>query len=195
MVTHTCMYVALPNKKIGECMYALLIKDWQWIDLEVKKYASRALIWYIKSFVGDLTSRFARIHPRHVVMDVDLMIFFLDCLCFDSSTDDSDVLHLAYTYQGRWGEVISTLCEEKWGARDHRIDHESLILSYECLSLRVNFDLTSRELQVLILDILSHLSTWIFNCPATFTECEFDLQNLCTCGDIFRIQNPRSLAV
>ena len=192
----TYMYVTLSNKKIGECVYAFLIKDWQWIDTEIKKYAHRALIWYIESPVGNLPSRYAKNHLMCIVRDVDLLLFFLgDCLCLECSTDDSGVVHIEFTSQGRWGEVPSTSCEEKWGARDHRIDHESLILSYECLSLRVNFDLTSRELQVLILDILSHLSTWIFNCPATFTECEFDLQNLCTCGDIFRIQNPRSLAV
>ena len=79
------------------------------------------------------------------------------------------------------------------GARDHRIDHESLILSYECLRLRVNFDLPSHELQVLILDILSHLRTWIFIYPVTFNDCELDLQNLRTCGIIFQLQKPRSL--
>ena len=40
----TCIYVTLANKKVGECMYAFLIKDWQWIDTKVKKYATRALI-------------------------------------------------------------------------------------------------------------------------------------------------------
>ena len=73
------MYVTLANKKVGKCTYAFLIKDWQWIDIEAKKYASQALIWYIKSSVGNIASRFAKNHPRHVVMDVDLLIFFLDC--------------------------------------------------------------------------------------------------------------------
>ena len=59
----------------------------------------------------------------------------------------------------------------------------------------MNLDLTSGELQVLILDILSHLRTWALICPVTFVECEFNLQNLRTCGDIFKIQNPRSLVM
>ena len=50
------LYTTLTNKKVGECVFAFLIKDWQWIDIEVKKYASRALIWYIKSSVGNLSS-------------------------------------------------------------------------------------------------------------------------------------------
>ena len=104
-------------------------------------------------------------------MDVDLLILFLgDFLCCDSSTDDPGTLHIDFTSQGRWGDVISTPHQEKWGARVHRIDHESLILSYECLWLEMKVD---RELQVLILDILSHLRTWIFICPVTFNKCAY----------------------
>ena len=201
----TCMYVTLANKKIGECMYAFLIKDWQWIDTEVKKYATRA----IESSVGNLPPRFAKNHPIRMVMDVDLMIFFLeDSLCLEGSTEGFFALHLAFIPQGRWGDDKSTLCEEEWGVQVHSNDHESLLLFNECLWLRMNLDLTSGELQVLILDILSHLRTWAmicpvtfneceidFNCPVTFAECELNLQNLRTCGDIFQLQKPRSLAM
>ena len=126
----TYMYnVTLANKKVGECLYAFLIKDWQWIDTKIKKYAHRALIWYVEPSVGNLPSRYAKDHLMCIVRDVDLLLFFLgDCLCFECSTDDSGVVHIEFTSQGRWGEVTSTSCEEKWGARDHRIDHESLIL-------------------------------------------------------------------
>ena len=124
-------------------------------------------------------------------MYVDLLWFFLD---ESATSEDFGALHGAITYQGRWGEVKSTTFEEIWGARVHWNEYGSLLLCYEySWFVQVHFDLSSRELQLLILDILSYLRTWIFICPVTFNKCELDLQNLRTCGIIFQLQKPRPL--
>ena len=98
----------------------------------------------LNSSVGNLPPRFAKNHPIHMVMDVDLMIFFPeDFLCLKGSTESIFAVHLALIPQGRWGDGKSTSCEEEWEVQVHWNDHKSLLLFNECLWLRMNLDLTS----------------------------------------------------
>ena len=182
---HLDMYVHPTGNKLREStLCTFLVKDWQWIDIMARKYGTRAFWYGISSdgyqdgtFDGYLISSRSTTESRsEEFLMLSFVGFFLDEY---ATSEDSAALHVAITYQGRWGEVKSTLFGEIWGARVHWNEYGSLLLCYEySWFVRVHFDLSSRELQLLILDIMSHLRTWIFDCPLTLMECELDLLDL-----------------
>ena len=188
--THLDLNAYLLGNELGESiMCTFLIKDWQWIDIEARKYAARSL-WYDKSsdgyqderFDGYLISSGSTTESRFdgfVMMLVCAGFFPVDYVLSESS----GALHVVHRHQGRWGEVNPTLVEEIWGARVHSNEYESLLSDYElheCLALfsRVSSGTLDRvfwalsELQQGILDRLSHLRTWTHFCPVTFVVCE-----------------------
>ena len=132
------MYVHPTGTKLGEsALCTFLVKDWQWIDIEARKYAARSL-WYGTSsdghqderFDGHLISSRSTTESREsedFVM-LSLVCFFLDGYAF---SEYSDALHQVPRHQGRWGAVKSTLHEEKWGARVPSNEHESPLLGNE----------------------------------------------------------------
>ena len=183
-IMHFAKPVHLSSEQFGENVsWIFLTKNWQLVNTCATKHPTRAFLEVVLSYVGchDETLDEYILSSGYVTglryeMYVDLLWFFLD---ESAPSEDPGALHVAITYQGRWGEVKSTLFEEIWGARVHWNEYESLLLCYEySWFVRVHFDLSLRELQLLIVDIMSHLRTWFFDCPLTFTECELDLPSL-----------------